>query len=153
MKHFLICALFFYALINSCSYSCSNATSTITLIGFTSRETDTIIVRKFSKATNFATIIDIFLVNKTNSSYYQKNDTLEISASYKTDNGLLSKYDYEIYVPYNNKLYQISEIKEDYKSINSGCKKVGCINSITSYKLNGQIIIGDKTRTTIIIPK
>jgi hypothetical protein len=42
-------------------------------------------------------------------------------------------------MPENNKLYQISEIVENYESQNVGFKKVLCINSIASYKINGKI--------------
>ncbi len=149
----LIVLLCFTILLNSCSYSCTDATSTISLIGFLNSETDTVIVRKFSKSTNFTTILDTFLLNNINSNFQIQNDTLKIIASYQTDNGLLSRYNYEVYLPKIKKLYQISEIKEEYRSINTGFNKVGCINSIDSYKINGKLILGDKINATFFISK
>ncbi|HEY6435833.1 MAG TPA: hypothetical protein VIY47_04530 [Ignavibacteriaceae bacterium] len=154
MKKLLIFCMFSYSILHSCSYSCSEATLSISLIGFTSDETDTVIVRKFTKSANFTTILDTFLLNETNSSYYLENDTLKINAAYGTDDGLLSRFDYEIYMPENNELYQISEIMEVYRSIsNSGCTKEGCINSITSYKIDGKLIPAEEYVYTLYISK
>ena len=154
MKKLLIFCLCSYSIFHSCSYSCSDATLSISLIGFTSDETDTVIVRKFTKSADFTTKLDTFLLSETNSSYSLKNDTLEISASYGNENGLRSVYDYEIYLPESNKLYQITEIMEVYRSIsNSGCTKEGCMNSITSYKINGQSIPVDEYIYTLFISK
>jgi len=154
MKKLLIFCMCSYSIFLSCEYSCGEAELSISLIGFTSNETDTIIVRKFSKSTGFSTIIDTFLLNEKNSGYYLTNDTLEINASYGTDNGLLSRYDYEIYMPESNKLYQVSEIMENYRSeSNSGCKKEYCLNSITSYKVNGKLIPAEEYVYTLYITK
>jgi len=154
MKQFLLFCMCSYLILPSCQYSCRDAEISISLIGFTSNETDTIIVRKFTKSTGFSTILDTFSLNKTNSSYNLKNDTLEVNASYGTHIGLRSGYNYEIYLPENNKLYQISEIVEDYRSIsNTGCTKESCINSITSYKLDGKIIPTEKYSNTFYISK
>ena len=138
MRQFLLFCMCSYLILPSCSQTCSEAESSLSLIGFASNETDTIIVRKFSKSTGFATILDTFLLNKTNTSYNLVNDTLQIGVHFGPGHGLLSGYDYEIYIPENNKLYQISEIVENYESQNVGCKKVLCINSIASYKINGK---------------
>jgi bisphosphoglycerate-dependent phosphoglycerate mutase len=138
----------------SCMQTCAEVELSISLIGFTSNETDTIIVRKFSKSTGFSTIIDTFLLNEKNSGYQLQNDTLKIIAAYGTDNGLLSRYDYEIYLPEGNKLYQVSEIMEDYRSEStSGCTKEYCINSITSYKINGKLIPAEEYIYTLFISK
>lgn len=126
----------------SCSYECSNATVNFSLVSFQPGETDTIIVRKFIKMSKFTSLLDTFSLNQFNSSYSSTNDTLEVRNSFGTDNGLLSKYDYEIYLPSINRLFQISEINEEFQSINQGlsCNKIGCINSIKSYRMNGQLI-------------
>jgi len=135
---FIIISLIFF----SCSYECSNATVNFSLVSFQPGETDTIIVRKFIKMSNFISLLDTFSLNQFNSSFNTTNDTLDIRYSFGTDNGLLSKYDYEIYLPGINKLYKISEINEEFRSINQGlsCKKIGCINSIKSYRMNGELI-------------
>lgn len=107
---------FLWAALISCNYPCSNCTSTISFVNFSSNETDTVIVRKFQKSNNFTKILDSFVLNNQTSAYYQSNDTLQIVDSYKTDNGLLSYYDYEVFSPEVFKTYIITEITEDFKS-------------------------------------
>lgn len=145
MKPFPILLLVICITIISCSYECNNATANIGFLSFPVNETDTIIVRKFTKSSNFKSLIDTFSLNQNNSSYQSSNDTLEIYNTFGTDDGLLGKYDYEIYLPEINRLYQISEITEEFRSINTGlsCNKVGCINYFRSYKVNGQLINGN----------
>ncbi len=135
---FIIISIAFF----SCSYECSNATVNFSLVSFQAAETETIIVRKFTKMSNFTSLLDTFSLNQLNSSYSNTNDTLEVRNSYGTDNGLLSKYDYEIYLPAINRLYKVSEINEEFRSINQGlsCKKRGCVNSFKSYKVNGVLV-------------
>jgi len=152
MKQFLIFCMCCYLILPSCMQTCVDAESSITLSGFTNNETDTIIVRKFAKSANFTTMLDTFFVTEANTSYNRINNTLHLFVSFDPDHGLSSGYDYEIYIPENNKLYQISEIVENYESKNTGCKKVRCINSIASYKINGKIIPAEDGYT-IFIPK
>jgi len=142
MKQILTFLLFICITFYSCSYECSNATVNFSLVSFQPNETDTIVVRKFTKMSNFTTLLDTFSLNQSNSSYQNTNDTLEVWHPYGTDNGLLSKYDYEIYLTSINRTYQISEIREDFRSINQGlsCNKLGCMNFFKSYKMNGELI-------------
>ncbi len=126
---------------------CDDETSTLSFISFPDTETDTIILRRFTKATNFNTPIDTFLLNKFNSSYSKYNDTLEIGNSFGGDNGLKSKYDYEIYIPQTNRLFRVNDIVEDFLHTRGGglfsWDKRGCVNTIKSYRLNGQLISGE----------
>ena len=153
MRQRLILIFIFWIALISCNQPCINATSTISLVNFPSNETDTVIVRKFTKSENFIKLIDTFLLDNQTSGYYQSNDTLQIIASYKTDNGLLSYYDYEIFLPEIAKSYKISEIVEEFKSRNAGFSmtKVACINPILSYKVNGQLLLGEKYNSTFYI--
>jgi len=126
---------------------CDDAISTLHLISFPDIETDTIIVKRFSKATNFVTLIDTFFITNLNSSYDRFNDTLQIGNSFGGDNGLKSKYDYEIYLPQTNGIFRISEINEEITHTRGGglfsMDKRGCVNPVKSYKLNGQLISGE----------
>ena len=126
---------------------CDDATSTLNFISFPDTETDTIILKRFTKATNFVTPVDTFFFNKLNSSYAVFSDTLEIGNSFGGDNGLKSKYDYEIYLPQTNKIFRISEIIEEFTHTRGGglfsMDKRGCVNPIKSYKLNGQLVSGE----------
>jgi hypothetical protein len=145
MKQFSIFLLIICATFNACKHECKRAASNIALVSYLPADTDTIIVRKFEKESAFATIIDEFPLNRLTSTYQNKNDTLEIFASYGADDGLLSKYDYEIYLPGINRLYQVTEITEEFESMNVGlsCTKEECLNTIRSYKVNGQLTNGN----------
>lgn len=142
MKHLLYFILFISSAIISCKeYPCSQAIGNISITGFSMSETDTVIVRKYSKSTNFITPLDTFVLDSLNSSFLRKANVLEIygSISYGNDYGLLSKYDYEIYLPKANRLFQISEITEEQQTRKAGfsMEKTGCINPIKSFKVNG----------------
>lgn len=125
-------------------YQCTEAQPSISFIGFQNNETDTVIVRRYLKSTNFTSLVDSSLVYATNSSYQRSTDTLEIFHFFGTDDGFLSKYDYEVYLPKNLRLFRINDIAEEFRSIKKGLSsnKVGCINFIRSYRLNGGLISG-----------
>jgi hypothetical protein len=109
-------------------------------------ETDTVIVRRFAKSSNFATLVDSFQVDSVRANYSRTAGNLLIDYSYGGDGGLLSKYDYQIWLPASNKTYEITEMAEEVKSQKSGgifaMDKQPCSNLITSYKLNGQLVSG-----------
>ncbi len=150
---FLIC---FSILFSKCNVPCYTATANIGFISFQDSETNTIILRRYSKATNFATLVDTFLINKSNSSYDKLNDTLQVFNNYGGDQGLKSKYDYEVYLPQSNRLFQISEIAEWFmmqKASIAMDQLYHCIDPIVSYKLNGQLISGNSDYSTFYIKK
>lgn len=145
MKQFSIFLLIICATFNACKHECKRAASNIALVSYLPAETEAVIVRKFEKNSSFTTMIDTFYIDRLTSSYQNKNDTLEIFASYGADDGLLSKYDYEIYLPGINRLYQVTEITEEFESMNVGlsCTKEECLNTIRSYKVKGQLTNGN----------
>lgn len=149
MRHFLVYFIIISSTFMACKYECSDAEANISLVSYESAETDTIIVRKFAKNSSFTSLLDTFLLNRSTSSYRDMNDTLEIFSSFGTDHGIVSRYDYEIYLPAINILYQVSEIVEDYQSMNQGlsCNKPGCLNRFISYKVNGQVTIANSYYT------
>ena len=124
---------------------CGPAIPQLNFISFPDSETDTIFIRRFIKSSNFSTLLDTFFIDKHNSRYLISNDTLDIGSSFNGDNGLLSKYDYEIFIPQTSQLFKISEINEENSSHRVGLSmdKTSCTNTIKSYKLNGQLISGD----------
>jgi hypothetical protein len=137
-------------------YPCSKAIGNISITGFSINETDTVIVRIYSKATNFTTPLATFILDSLNGSFYRRGDVLEIygSISYGSDYGIISKYDYEIYLPKPNRLFQISELTEKQESRKVGfisMDKRGCINPFSSYKVNG--IINGYTYSLINVSK
>lgn len=146
---FLLGLSIFCIFLLSCNkeISCNEATSTLNFISFPNIETDTIILKRFTKATNFTTPVDTFSIHNSNSSYERFNDTLQIGNSFGGDNGLKSKYDYEIFLPHSNRIFRISEITEEFTHITGGglfsMDKRSCVNLIKSYKINGQLVNGD----------
>ena len=138
MKKILIIFSIFFALtfFNSCTeYACTSGELIIGLKGFSDSEADTIIIRRFIK--NTTSLKDTSLVNHIG---FRRNfDTLEIVAM----PGIIfptTEFDYEFYFPESGKLFKISNIIEEQRSIKKklGGTKEGCINNITSYTLNGQ---------------
>lgn len=126
---------------------CNEASATLNFIAFPDSETDTIIVKSYTKATNLTQLVDSFFIDKANSSYLLLTDTLQIGNTFGGDNGLKSTYDYEIFLPQTNRVFTITAITEVQKSTKGGglfsMDSRGCSNPITSYKLNGQLFSGE----------
>jgi hypothetical protein len=148
---YIIC----YFLLSCKEFPCYPAISQLALISFSDVETDTLILRRYAKATNFTTLIDTFLINRSNSTYFKSNDTLRIFNLFGGDQGLKSKYDYEIYVPQLNRLFRITDIVEEFNKTRSGPGEVvvHCSDPIKSYKLNGQLITGNYNYYMVYIRK
>jgi len=104
-----------------------NASLSFGLISFSDQESDTIILRRYEKGSNFSTLKD--------------NDTLDLA--YTTSIGLItSQYDYELYFPGAIKLYRLSAIEEEAGEIRHAFwnnVKVGCVNKITSFTINNLV--------------
>ncbi len=127
------------SLFYSCQYPCGRASSSIGLISFTDTESDIIILRRFSKSTNFTDLQDTFTISRNNSNFQREHDTLLILHGMEDgNNDITSSYDYEIFLPKISRLYRLSDIVEDIKYGSKLGPKIYCINPIISYKLNGQ---------------
>ncbi|MEO8860731.1 MAG: hypothetical protein ABI358_04875 [Ginsengibacter sp.] len=116
------------------------ASSSPALVSFSEAETDTVVVRRFSKATNFTTLKDTFLLTSANANFQRMNDTTLLLQNIDQYNIITSPYDYEIFIPKANRLFKISEVVEKIQSVSGGLDKIVCINPIISYKINGQLI-------------
>lgn len=122
-------------------YACSKAELQFGLVGFSDTESDTIILRRFEKNGANSALKDTFLL--TDIRFKRNLDTLRMVAF--TGNALLqSDYNYEIFFPAAFKLITITDIKEEQLYIKPR-GKVGCINRIISYALDGRT-------TTNIVP-
>ncbi len=140
LKNILPGLLAIFFLISCSRQPCQMANSIPALVSFSQAETDTVVVRRFSKATNFTTLKDTFLLTSANSNFQRMNDTTLLLQSIDQNNIITSIYDYEIFIPKANRLFKISDVIEKIQTATSGVNKVGCINPITSYKINGQLI-------------
>jgi len=130
--------------LQSCTKTpCINATLEFGLISFSDAESDSIILRRYEKGSNFLLVKDTFLLGIH---FTRKNDTLEIASTQSM--GLMnSQFDYEIYLPNAAKLFRVTSIIEEYREIKHAFwnnVKVGCVNEITRFSLNN---------ATYILPK
>lgn len=142
------------AFMSSCEYPCGKASDFIALVGFTRAESDTIIVRRFTKSTNFSIQKDSLLIDSTNANLQRNADTVIVlrgwGDSYAT---ITSDYDYEIFLPGANVTYTLSDIKEPLQYGRRGGGKVYCVNAISSYKLNGKLVSDSKNFDRIYLKK
>lgn len=110
------------------------------LVNFSESETDTIIIRRYGKNSNFSIPIDT--IPFYNLSFTRFTDTLYFSYFPETAQ-LKSSHDYELFFPGAPKLIRISEVNEivsDQKCNGPLAReKVNCVNDITSYKIDGQV--------------
>jgi hypothetical protein len=145
----LLCLLF-----ASCARQpCLRANSAIALISFTNAESDTVILRRFTRSTDFVTLKDTFILSSVIGNFQMRNDTTFIFQYVDQYNAITSTYDYEVSIPKANKVFRISNVTEDIRSIHAGLGKVNCINPIISYKLNGQLISGKNNYDFIYLTK
>jgi len=137
-------------------YPCERAFAGLGLIGFSRSEASTILIKKYTKATSFTMLIDSILLDSTKYSYSINQDTLRTAFSFPPHFGLVSDYDYRIVLPSIGKEYTITDIAEDFQTRRYGIlspNKVGCVNSFTSYKVDGQLQSVKRNFNTFYIRK
>jgi hypothetical protein len=106
------------------------------LIGFSDTESDTIILKRFTKNANNPVMVDSFPLSPIR---YQRNqDTLNMVA-YPGELDLDMDYNYELSFPGTTKVIRITDITEEQLHMKKN-GDVGCGNRVTSYKLDGQVI-------------
>ena len=136
---FVICLAGF--LFNSCGrYPCGNASSFIGLVNFTEAESDTIIIRRFSKGTDFTALQDSMVITQFNANLQRQHDTMLVLFPFDGNEIITSDYDFEIFLPATNSHYKLTAITEDIRYGSKAGAKIYCINPITSYKLDGELI-------------
>jgi hypothetical protein len=127
-------------LLQYCSRTpCGRADLHFQLISFSDAESDSIFLRRYTKGQNFQQLKDTTLLQI---SFRRSNDTLFQSSS-STPGLITSDYDHEFYFPIANKTYRITEINEVQSEIKHSIfhpTKEGCGNSISSLKINGQLV-------------
>ena len=151
IKIFLFAVL---ALMCSCEYPCGRASDFIALVGFTRTESDTIIVRRFTKSTDFSIQKDSLLIDSTNANLQRNGDTLIVLRGWGDNYATItSDFDYEIFLPGANVTYTLSDIKEPLQYGSRGGGKVYCVNTISAYKLNGELVTAGKDLGRIYLKK
>jgi len=118
----------------------------ISLASYTASDIDTIIVRRFIKASNFNSLVDTITLSYSNSSSYPNGDTTAVHIS-DTSLAMKANYDYEIYIPATNTVARVSNIiapqKQHQVCTFCDCVQGPCFNPVTSFVLNGQIVSDD----------
>jgi hypothetical protein len=127
--------------LQSCSKTdCISDELRFSLIGFTDREADSILLRKFVKGGNFNVPVDSAYLDIE---FRRSNDTLNVS-SRLVNIPITAAFDYEMYFPVAGKTYRLTEINEEKteqkKSIFNNTKEL-CINPVTVLKINNIIIV------------
>lgn len=144
MRHTILLRIILFSLIivMSCdSKPCIQASLSLTFIGFSIAETESIIIRTLNK--DNSSLVDTALINGNELGYELSTDSLQI-ISPLPETTMRSNYNYEIVVPGAARSYSLTEIVEDfenYKDKPFGCgTKDACVNRITSFKVNGTTV-------------
>lgn len=143
MKKSIIISLAISLIINGCTTTdCISDGLRFNLINFTDQEASIIILRKYSKSSNFNALLD---TAKLTMGFARFGDTLQV-VSRTGNTQITAEYDYEIVFPVAAKTYGLTEIvekkSESRKSIFKNTKEI-CVNSITNFKLNGVSMVPD----------
>jgi hypothetical protein len=106
-------------LIGSCDGTpCARGDLSFGLVGFTDQESDTIILRSFTKTNTGQVLRDTLLLNSERVGWQRSGDTLTFSFT-NAEIFLVSDYNYEIFLPGPGTLFTVTDIKEDFNSQSS----------------------------------
>lgn len=112
-------------------YPCMKAELSFRLVGFSTAEADTIILRRLQL--NSTQVLDSFVFAHA-INYYQFGDTL-IPAAYPSLILMQSGYDYQLFFPGAGRIIPVAAIHENQSS---GSSKNGqCVNKITGCTVDG----------------
>lgn len=132
---------------------CSEASFTLGLVAFEEAESDTIILRRFDKGTNFSTQHDSIFIDILTTPFQKYSDTTIVK--YETPEGLrllTVEYDYEIVLPESNNIFRLTDIKYT-KHYQASGEKVMCYSKLDSYKIDGQLKNPSDINEYILIDK
>ncbi len=136
----VICCSLVYSFSCRRKCPCNPASVPIQMVSFLKSEIDTIIVKRFTKGTNFQILQDSVLVDNSNCYYIQRGfDTIEL-ATKSLIGHIKSNFDYEIDIPSLNRVSKISDIVEI--QIEGSCGK--CSNSIVKFVMKDQTYYNDR---------
>jgi len=126
--------------LNACKTKCGDQHLTPAFVGFASADLDTIILKKYAKGSNAQDLIDTTVITNQTAVYFPSNDTTVIDMNVVSgENAYLNpNYDWQLYIPAQRLTVSITDIVSPQRQEN--CYDCGCINSITSFLQNGQLI-------------
>ncbi|HEU5051752.1 MAG TPA: hypothetical protein VFT78_01500 [Hanamia sp.] len=147
MKYFIGFILF--AFLSSCCKQKDCLTGHITeidLASYSASDIDTIVVRRFIKASDFQNLVDTVILNQINSRVYPNGDTTRVHL-YDTSVALKATYDYEIYIPATRTVAKVSNIvapqMQHQVCLFCDCVQGPCYNPVISFTLDGQPVSSD----------
>jgi hypothetical protein len=139
MKH-LTYTILFLLLLGSCTYPCGKSDGVrINFVSFSEQEINPFTVKKYSKGSNFAILIDSIKIDSSISIYKRRNDTLGLIITTSIAH-MLSDFDYKVFIPATNTTFNITDLKEPQETGIKNGQKVYCMNQIVSCKVNGTAV-------------
>lgn len=103
--------------------------------GFTPQEVDTVVIKKFSRNSNFKMVLD------SSTAYSMASETGSNFQIVLTgdDNKLTIDFDYKVEVSGSGKVFMISDFVSKEKRCNTGFLHNDNFNDLESYKLNAEV--------------
>lgn len=80
------------------------------------------------------------VITQFNANLQRQHDTVLVLFPFDGNEIITSDYDFEIFLPATNSHYKLTAITEDIRYGSKAGTKIYCINPITSYKLDGELI-------------
>lgn len=125
-----------------CEHDCDKAEIDFDLVSFTDTEMDNVVVTRFTKGSNFSLPIESTTLNRGSQHYPRNTDTILLpQPQFASGRRLTSEFDYEVNVVKAGRVFRITEVLEEERSEKKR-SDVDCINPITSYKRDNQLVTG-----------
>ncbi len=141
MKKILILASLIIIL-SSCDreIECGDPPINLNFIGFSQSSLDTIVIRKFSKESNFQNQIDSIQATSRNSTIVNTSDTASLNLGDIYRNPRFG-FDWQIFIPSINRTIYLTEITKQEKtgSCSSFASDCFCEDEITGLKVDNQL--------------
>jgi hypothetical protein len=129
-------------LLAGCEHDCGKAEIDFDLVSFTDTDMDNVIVTRFTKGSNFSLPIESTTLTRGSQHYPRNTDTILLpQPQFSSGQRLTAAFDYEVNVVNAGRVFRITEIVEEERSEKKR-GDVDCINPITSYKRDNQLVTG-----------
>jgi hypothetical protein len=153
----IISLLIVISLAAACGSECPCADPSLSFspVSFANNEADSIVIRRFIKNSNYLQLRDTLLADPGSIGFNRHGDTLE-PAYYKPEILLSPVFDYELYFPATGSIFRIDNINTEHHTMHCGgfsMDKTFCINSLLSFRLNGQVIQPGPLTHTVYLSK
>lgn len=135
---------------------CEDPRLSFSPVSFANNEADSIVIRRFIKNSNYLQPRDTMLADPGSVGFHRNGDTL-VPAYFKPEILLSAVFDYELYFPATGSLFRIDNINTEHHTMHCGglfsMDKTFCVNSLLSFRLNGQVIQPGPLTNTVYLRK